>query len=255
MKRALSKPPNFVTSVSSVVDRSVTVKSSGGFVAYYRVSTVKQGMSGLGLEAQKEAITHYAKTRNAHAVAEFTEVESGRKQNRPELEEALRVARLHRVALVVAKLDRLTRSSAFLHKLIESGVDIRFCDLPAVEGPQGRFLLQSMVSVAELEAGLISARTKAALRAAKARGVKLGGNRGSVISRAAQAVGRKTSQRKAHERASELAPIMFEMRSRGLSLNAMARELSEKGIPTARTGQHWNPVQVKRVIERLNMKQ
>jgi DNA invertase Pin-like site-specific DNA recombinase len=101
----------------------------------------------------------------------------------------LAAARLHRVPIIVAKVDRLTRSVAFLSRLLEAGVDVRFADLPQIEGPTGRFMLQQMASVAELEAGLISSRTKAALAAAKARGVKLGGNRGAIISPEARATG------------------------------------------------------------------
>lgn len=223
----------------------------GDFVAYYRVSTARQGASGLGLEAQREAVHQYLNGGQWRLVGEFTEVESGRKQDRPELDQALKVARLHRVPLIVAKLDRLTRSAVFLQKLIESGVEIRFCDLPDVEGPQGRFLLQSMANVAELEAGLISARTKVALNAAKARGVKLGGNRGVVVSKMAQEKGRRAAQRRADQRADELAPLVTEMREKGLSLNAMASELTRRRIPTARGGQVWKATQVKRVIDRL----
>src|SRR5688500_359975 len=133
--------------------------SQGGFVAYYRVSTGKQGKSGLGIEAQRGAVASYLNGGNWHIVKEFTEVESGKRSDRPELEKALAAARLHRVPLVVAKVDRLTRSVAFLSKLLEAGVDVRFADLPQIEGPTGRFMLQQMASVAELEAGLISKRT------------------------------------------------------------------------------------------------
>src|SRR5260221_14549124 len=111
-------------------------------------------------------------------VANFTEVEPGRRPARPELDKALTMARLRRVPLVVRRVDRLTRSVAFLSRLLEAGVDVRFADLPQIEGATGRFMLQQMVAVAELEAGMISARTKAALAMARKRGVKLGGNRG-----------------------------------------------------------------------------
>jgi DNA invertase Pin-like site-specific DNA recombinase len=113
--------------------------------------------------------------------AEFTETESGKRADRPELDKALAAARTHRLPLVVAKVDRLTRSVAFLSRLLEAGVDVRFADLPMIEGPTGRFMLQQMASVAELEAGMIAARTKAALQAAKARGKKLGGYRGNQL--------------------------------------------------------------------------
>ena len=137
--------------------------AEGDFVAYYRVSTAKQGLSGLGLAAQQQAVRHYLDGGSWRLVAEFTEVESGKRNDRPALEAALTKARLHRVPLVVAKVDRLTRSLSFLTRLLDSGVDVRFCDLPKIEGPTGRFILQQMASVAELEAGFISERTKKAL--------------------------------------------------------------------------------------------
>src|SRR5882757_4612563 len=151
--------------------------ANGGFIAYYRVSTAKQGVSGLGLEAQRAAVANYLNGGDWHIQSEFTEVESGRRADRPELDRASAAARVHRVPVVVAKVDRLTRSVAFLSRLLEAGVEVRFADLPAIEGPTGRFMLQQMAAVAELEAGMISARTKAALAAAKARGQKLGGAR------------------------------------------------------------------------------
>src|SRR3984957_7380139 len=155
--------------------------SNGKFVAYYRVSTERQGRSGLGLDAQRSAVAGYLNGGNWSIVSEFTEVESGRKADRAALDKALAAARLHRCPLVVSKVDRLTRSVAFLSRLLEANVDVRFADLPQIEGATGRFLLQQMVAVAELEAGMISARTKAALAQAKKRGVKLGGRRRKVM--------------------------------------------------------------------------
>jgi DNA invertase Pin-like site-specific DNA recombinase len=149
--------------------------NSGKFVCYYRVSTGRQGKSGLGLDAQRAAVATYLNGGDWQIVDEFTEVESGKNSDRPALEKALVAARLHRASVVVSKVDRLTRSVAFLSRLLEAGVDVRFADLPQIEGATGRFLLQQMVAVAELEAGMISARTKAALAAAKKRGKKLGG--------------------------------------------------------------------------------
>src|SRR5215218_2962080 len=186
------------------------------FIAYYRVSTAKQGASGLGLAAQRSAVAAYLKEQG-QVIAEFKEVESGRRSDRPALEQALAAARLHRVPIVVAKVDRLTRSVAFLSRLLESGVEVRFADLPAIEGPTGRFMLQQMAAVAELEAGLISTRTKAALAAAKARGKKLGGNRGVVLSDAARARGREVQVARADERAADLKPILREFRAKGMT--------------------------------------
>ncbi|MFD2183706.1 recombinase family protein [Rhodoplanes azumiensis] len=224
----------------------------GAFVAYYRVSTAKQGASGLGIEAQREAVARYLNGGDWSVVAEFTEVESGRKSDRPELDRALAAARLHRAPLIVAKVDRLTRSVSFLSRLLDAGVDVRFADLPAIEGPTGRFMLQQMVAVAELEAGLISTRTKAALAAAKARGRKLGGNRGVVVSTEARAAGRAAQTARSEARAADLEPVIRELRAAGVtSLGAMARALTARGIPTSRGGGAWTPMQVSRVLRRV----
>ncbi|MEJ0011499.1 MAG: recombinase family protein [Bauldia sp.] len=186
-------------------------------------------------------------------VAEFTEIESGRKSDRPELEQALAAARLHRAPLVVAKLDRLTRSVAFLSRLLEAGVDVRFCDLPQVEGPQGRFLLNSMVAVAELEAGLISQRTKVALAAAKRRGRKLGGDRGQRPTRAIQQRAREAVMERIAARATDLKPTLVALQREGLSLRSMARELTTRGIPTARGIGSWSAVQVQRALNAASL--
>lgn len=222
------------------------------FVAYYRVSTPKQGRSGLGLDAQRAAVATSVAGAPANIIAEYTEVESGRRNNRPALEEALTAARLHRATLVVAKVDRLTRSVGFLERLLEAGVDVRFADLPAIEGPTGRFMLQQMAAVAELEAGLISARTKAALAAAKARGQRLGGHRGGSLSIDAQALGRDEQSRLADRRAADLAPLLKQLRAKGItSPTEVARALTEQGIPTARGGATWLAPQVTLIEARL----
>ena len=140
-------------------------------VAYYRVSTDRQGRSGLGLGAQREAVRSLIEASGGWPpVAEFTETESGRRADRPQLAAALAACRVHRAVLVIAKLDRLARNQAFLMALIDSGVGVLFCDLPEIPaGAVGRFMLQQMAAVAELEAGLISERAKAALAAKVAR--------------------------------------------------------------------------------------
>jgi len=172
-----------ITFISTFVERNVMARSSqphaGRFIAYFRVATDKQGRSGLGLEAQQAAVADFLNGGDWTLLGRYTEVESGRKSDRPELAKALQACRAHRAALVIAKLDRLTRDTKFLLTLLDSGADVLFCDLPQIPaGPMGRFMLTQMVSVAELEAGLISSRTKAALAAAKARGQQLGGFRG-----------------------------------------------------------------------------
>lgn len=242
--------------------------SNGKFIAYYRVSTGRQGKSGLGLEAQRAAVETYLNGGDWAIVAEFTEVESGKNSDRPALDQALAAARLHRASLVVSKVDRLTRSVAFLSRLLEAGVDVRFADLPQIEGATGRFLLQQMVAVAELEAGMISARTKAALAAAKKRGTKLGGRRrkvigvdgrgrkiyGDVVSGSADARAKATAavEQRADARAADIGPTVKALQAAGAtSLRAIAAGLNEAGIPTSRGQGTWSAVQVARVLERL----
>lgn len=227
--------------------------TNGNFIAYYRVSTQQQGASGLGIEAQRAAVAGYLKAGDWKVIAEFTEVESGKVAERPELDKALAMGRLHRIPVVVAKVDRLTRSVAFLSRLLEAGAEVRFCDLPAIEGPTGRFILQQMAAVAELEAGLISARTKAALAAAKARGVKLGGGRGVKISYEAQMKGVRSRVARAKARAKDLEPIIkrivespsFQAKP---SYKRVAEELNALNIPTSCGGGKWLGPGVKRMM-------
>jgi len=225
--------------------------SQGGFIGYYRVSTGKQGRSGLGIEAQRAAVANYLNGGKWHIVGEYTEVESGR-SDRPQLDRALAAARVHHVPVVVAKVDRLMRSVAFLSRLLEAGVDTRFADLPAIKGATGRFILQQMAAVAELEAGMISKRTKDALAAAKRRGKKLGGNRGVKLSNAARAAGRAVLAEQAQSRAEDLAPVIAELRATGVtSLRGIAAALTARSIPTASGNGKWSAVQVGRVMGRL----
>jgi DNA invertase Pin-like site-specific DNA recombinase len=226
--------------------------SKGKFVAYYRVSTARQGRSGLGLDAQRQAVATYLDGGNWQIVDEFTEVESGKNSDRPALEKALAVARLHRAALVVSKMDRLTRSVPFLNRLLEAGVDVRFADLPQIEGATGRFMVQMMVSVAELEAGMISRRTKDALAQAKKRGVKLGGNRGVKTTAKMRALSAAALQKRADARAADVAPAIKSLQAAGAtSLRAIAAGLNDQGIPTARGSGPWTATQVSRVLQRM----
>jgi DNA invertase Pin-like site-specific DNA recombinase len=228
-------------------------QNNGKFVAYYRVSTGRQGKSGLGLEAQRAAVATYLNGGDWQIVDEYTEVESGKRPDRPALDKALAAARLHRASLVVSKVDRLTRSVAFLSRLLEAGVDVRFADLPQIEGATGRFMLQQMVAVAELEAGMISARTKAALAAAKRRGTVLGGNRGVKPTAKMRARSTAVIQQRADARAADIAPTIASLQAAGAtSLRAIAAALNERGIPTARGNGAWSAVQVARVLDRLN---
>jgi DNA invertase Pin-like site-specific DNA recombinase len=240
--------------------RVMSKEHDGGFVAYYRVSTARQGRSGLGREAQVAAVRAYLNGGDWHLVGEFEEVESGRRNTRPELDRALKLAQLHRVPLVVAKVDRLTRSAAFLQRLLDSEVEILFCDLPKIEGPTGRFLLRQMASVAELEADLISARTKSALAAFKERESKkptgqrrrLGGRRRTRLTDDARASGREVIAERARQRAANMADTIKAIQATGATtLQGIADELNRRGIPTAAGRGEWQPTQVQRVLQRL----
>jgi DNA invertase Pin-like site-specific DNA recombinase len=210
-----------------------------------RVSTERQGASGLGLEAQREAVTCYLNGGAWTLIAEVVEVESGKRNDRPKLAEAIRLCRLHGATLVVAKLDRLARNVAFVSALMESGIDFVAVDFPQAN----RLTIHIIAAVAEHEAAMISQRTKAALQAAKARGKKLGGFRGAVITEEARRASREAAQAKARARAADLMPVIEEIRECGVtSLNGIADALTSKGIPTARGGAVWSAVQVSRVL-------
>jgi DNA invertase Pin-like site-specific DNA recombinase len=211
---------------------------SGKFVSYYRVSTDKQGKSGLGLEAQKETVQQHLNGGRWQIV----EVESGKRASRPQLEAALAACKKHKAKLIVAKLDRLSRNVSFLLKLIDAGVEVLFADPPELNGAMGRFILTTMASVAELEAGLISERTKAALKAAKARGVRLGRHGAEVLA--------PRYQEEARQRAMQLEPVIRELQEKGYSRNRMATELNKRKVPTPRCGR-WDHSSVRNVLNRL----
>lgn len=220
------------------------------FVAYYRVSTEKQGRSGLGLEAQRKAVEDLLNGNGGwELVAEFTEIESGKSADRPELEKAIAAARIHGARLIVAKLDRLARNAAFLLSLRDAGVDFVAADMPDAN----RLTVGILAVVAEDEAQRISKRTKEALAAAKARGVKLGNpeNLTDEARRKGARVSAEVRSERANQRAADLRPIIQGLREKGAeSLHALARGLNEEGIPTARECA-WTPTAVKRVLDRL----
>lgn len=220
-------------------------------VAYYRVSTQAQGRSGLGLEAQRKAVEDYCRSRGATLVGEFTEVESGKRSDRPKLEEALSLARLTKATLVIAKLDRLSRNAAFLLALRDSGVEFVAADMPDANS----VTVGIMAVIAEEERRAISERTKAALAAAKARGVKLGNPNGAEALRKAGWPGagkaRAAAQENAKARAEALRPALEEIRAGGsTSYSAIARELNQRHIPTPQ-GKAWRPYSVKLLVDRL----
>jgi DNA invertase Pin-like site-specific DNA recombinase len=222
--------------------------ANGKFISYLRVSTARQGASGLGLEAQREAVSRYLNGGNWNLVQEIVEVESGKRNDRPAIAEALRLCRLHKATLVIAKLDRLARNVHFISSLMESGVDFVACDFPEAN----RLTVHILAAVAEHEASMISVRTKAALTAAKARGTALGGQRGNVGRMAGMAsLGARVSatvrQEKAAKRNADLIPFIKELRTSGASsMRALADGLNEAGLTTARGGK-WTATQVMRV--------
>lgn len=219
-------------------------------VAYRRVSTARQGASGLGLEAQAKAIDDYAQAKRAQVIASFTEVESGKANDRPELTKALHLAQLTGATLVIAKLDRLSRNAAFLLTLRESGVSFVASDMPEAND----LTVGIMALVAQQEREATSKRTKEALAAAKARGTKLGNPNGAAALRRASR-GNTASlgaiKANADQHALNLLPVLQALRERGLeSLAAIAAALNQQGILTPRGGK-WHKSSVRNLIQRL----
>lgn len=226
-------------------------------VAYYRVSTDRQGRSGLGLNAQRETVRQFlAGTGGYPPIEEYVETESGRKtdRHRPELARALAASRAHKAVLVIAKMDRLARNQAFLMSLVDSKVDVRFCDFPDIPaGAVGRFMLQQMAAVAELEAGLISERTKAALAAKVARDGQWDRRaKHHLVPGVGQTAATEAVKARAAQAAGDLAPIIADIRSSGAStLRRIADEMNRRGIPTARGGL-WAAPGVRNLIRRIH---
>jgi len=219
---------------------------TGKFIAYYRVSTQKQGNSGLGLEAQRKAVTDYLNGGRWTLVAELTEVETGKRNDRPQLTRALALCRVHRATLIIAKLDRLARNVAFISNLMEAGVDFVCCDLPTAN----KLTIHVLAAVAEAEAEMISVRTKAALEAAKARGVVLGNPSHFTDEVAARGreFGRKVLQLQAAKRRSEVLPIIEDIKASGITtIRGIADELNARRIPAPRGGE-WSATQVFRLL-------
>lgn len=219
-------------------------------IAYYRVSTDRQGRSGLGLEAQTASVRDYV-AHQGELIYEYTEIESGKRNDRPELAKALAHARRIGGTLVIAKLDRLARNVAFTATLMESGTNF-----VAVDNPSANFLtIHVLAAVAEDETRRISARTKAALAAYKARGGRLGANHPRCRSLTQEAAekgqrnGVAANQRKARQAYADLLPQLRSLRQEGKSYREIAKALDEDGQSTRR-GCKWNPIQVKRILDR-----
>lgn len=221
--------------------------AEGKWISYLRVSTERQGRSGLGLESQRSAVDGFLNGGKWHLVKEFVEVESGKRTDRPVLADALKACRLYGARLVIAKIDRLSRDAHFLLGLEKAGVDFVAADMPNAN----RLTVGIMAMVADEERRMISKRTKEALAAAKKRGTKLGGFRaGAKLTRKAREAGNAAVSRIATERAADIAPIISELQATGAtSLRSLAAGLNDRNIPTANGGQ-WSATQVMRLLAR-----
>ncbi|MFK1725744.1 recombinase family protein [Bacteroides thetaiotaomicron] len=216
------------------------------YVAYLRQSTTKQEKSGLGIEAQRSIIHSFVK--EGLIIAEFVETESGKKSDRPKLQEALALCRKTNSILIVAKLDRLSRNVAFTSKLLESDVEITFCDFPQAN----RLILHIISSIAEYEANLISQRTRQSLKAKKERGVKLGKSE-NLMNKHDEAIAHsnQTNRMKAQNNANNMRAVALlrSMLKEGLTISQMTNQLNEQGFVSSK-GCKFQIVQVQRLIQR-----
>jgi len=214
--------------------------TEGRHVAYFRVSTGRQGESGLGLDAQRKAVIDYLDGGDWELVAEFTEIESGRRNDRPELEAALAACRKHRATLVIARLDRLARNLHFVTGLMQSGVEF-----VAVDNPHAtKLLIHILAAVAEEERDMISQRTKSALAAAKARGVVLGRHGRMVLAPRNRAA--------ADAFAHEIAGTVAQLRREGaITVRALTEAMNDRCVPT-RNGGRWHVQTTHRLLRRLD---
>ena len=213
------------------------------YVSYLRVSTDRQERSGLGLEAQRAVVASYLSGCASDLIGEHVEVESGAVNTRPQLAKALHLCRLTGARLLVAKLDRLSRDAHFLLGLQKADVSFTVADMPHAD----RLTIGFLALIADHERKLISQRTKAALAAAKARGVRLGGYRGGPVPDAVQA--RAAAAANADAFARLIAPLVAEMQAERKSLGAIAAELNHRQVRTRRGGP-WSAQQVKNVLAR-----
>jgi DNA invertase Pin-like site-specific DNA recombinase len=210
--------------------------SANGYIAYYRVSTDRQGESGLGLEAQRAAVARIAQ--RCTVVGEYTEIESGKKSsNRPQLLAALADAKKRKAGLIIAKLDRLARNVHFISGLMESGVEFIAADMPEAN----RLTVHILAAVAEHEREMTSQRTRDALAAAKARGTRLGNPRWTESLAAARTAKNPTPP------SPQLLEIMRHHRSTGESLRGIARRLNVLGLKTPK-GHEWHASTVRAAV-------
>jgi DNA invertase Pin-like site-specific DNA recombinase len=218
------------------------------FVVYLRVSTLRQGVSGLGIEAQREAVARHVASTGGRILAEVVETESGKQSTRPQLAHALAICRGHRATLLIAKLDRLARNVHFISGLMETGVPFVAADMPTATP----FMLHIYAAMAEAEGIAISTRTKAALAAAKARGAKLGNPRLLAGSPEQARMATAAKSAKATARATDLLPVIAEVRAAGVAtLSGIAKALTARGVPTPSGRGAWSPATVMRLDRRV----
>lgn len=209
----------------------------GRYIAYYRVSTTRQGESGLGLEAQQKAVADYLNGGSWQIIEEYTEIESGKRNNRPTLVAAIAACKKHKATLIIAKLDRLARNVHFISGLMESGVEFVAVDNPNAN----KLMLHMLAAFAEHEREMISKRTKEALAAAKERGVKLGCYGAEVLS--------KQNREASLAYYAEIAPKIRELQANGYrTTRALCDALNKSAIPTMRGVGKWHVPQVHRVL-------
>lgn len=214
------------------------------YISYLRVSTDKQGEHGHGINAQRQAISSYISAQGGELVEEYVEVESGKRNDRPELHKAISRCQVSRATLIIAKLDRLSRNVAFIANLMDAGIDFVACDNPFAT----RLTIHILAAIAEHERDMISRRTREALAVAKAKGAILGGNRGASINdsmREESIIVRRSKAIAYHER---VQPMIADLREKGLSLSETARKLNEMQIYTVRGGR-WTATAVSRIVK------
>lgn len=223
--------------------------ATGRFISYLRVSTDKQGRNGLGIDAQRASIASYLNGGTWELLTEFVEVESGKNSERPKLQEAMAECKRTGSTLIIAKLDRLSRDPDFIGMVMKSSIDFVACDMPAANKVTIRF----MAAIAENEREMISERTTVALKAAKARGVKLGKPENATPEGRIKGItaSREIRQKKADLFAIETRPIIEEYQNEGLSLRDIAAKLTARNILTASgKGSTWSHMAVKKVLDR-----
>ncbi len=209
-------------------------------ITYYRVSTERQGISGLGLEAQQQAVREFARSNDFMLAEEFIEIESAKSNKRPVLLQALDACKNTPATLLIARLDRLARNVAFVSRLIEAGVDFKAVDNPYA----GKLVVHIMAAFAEHERDVISERTTAALRAAKERGIELGKYGRYVLS--------AINRQRADQFAATVLPVITGLKHEGITtVRAIACELNRLNVPTYRSYGQWHPSSVHNVMKRL----